>query len=339
MDICDKKNQIQDLLNDIYSEYNRMNESKLQSRCENDLEMRTMSSNIRSLETSTIEKDNRIKLMEKTIFDYEIIIEDLHSKLEIKAECENENNRHNMLRIQAKEITEKDREIDRLNGLLEFHKKEKARKSQGKEEKVKVIQEVVYGGLKSQPQSQSQSQSQSQPKSQSQSPTDSGQIDTILEKVSKKETSVNIKLKEVIESVDEETGEVNPNFIYPAPEPEPSPGGSIHSELENEISCDDIRLELAKSNSLVDKEQDKEQDKEPDKEQEQDKEPDKGLDKEPDKEPMKTLMRFKAKGIWYFAYKGDNPQDVYEYNEEKRVEKIIGKRTRMIDRKYKLELF
>ena len=65
MDICDKKNQIQDLLNEIYSEYNRINETKIQSKCETDLEMRTMISNIRSLESSSVEKDNRIKCLEK----------------------------------------------------------------------------------------------------------------------------------------------------------------------------------------------------------------------------------------------------------------------------------
>jgi hypothetical protein len=46
----------------------------------------------------------------------------------------------------------------------------------------------------------------------------------------------------------------------------------------------------------------------------------------------------KAKGIQYFVYKGDNPQDMYEYNEEKRADKIVGKRTK-IDGKYKNELF
>ena len=40
--LCEKKNQIQDLLNDIYSENNRMNETKIQNKCETDLEMRTM---------------------------------------------------------------------------------------------------------------------------------------------------------------------------------------------------------------------------------------------------------------------------------------------------------
>ena len=55
------------------------------------------------------------------------------------------------------------------------------------------------------------------------------------------------------------------------------------------------------------------------------------------KEP-KILMKMKAKGIQYFVYKGDNPQDMYEYNEEKRADKIVGKRTK-IDGKYKNELF
>ena len=57
MNICEKKNKIQDLLNDIYSEYNRMNESKIQSKCETDLEMRTMIDNVRSLESSSLEKE------------------------------------------------------------------------------------------------------------------------------------------------------------------------------------------------------------------------------------------------------------------------------------------
>ena len=125
MDICDKKNQIQNLLNEIYGEYNRMNETKIQSKCETDLEMRTMISNIRSLESSGVEKDNRIKCLEKTVCDYEKIIEDLNSKLELKEECDRENNRHDMLRTLSKDLLEKDREIKRLNGLLEFHKKPK----------------------------------------------------------------------------------------------------------------------------------------------------------------------------------------------------------------------
>jgi hypothetical protein len=51
----------------------------------------------------------------------------------------------------------------------------------------------------------------------------------------------------------------------------------------------------------------------------------------------KTLLKVTSKGIKYFVYKGDNPQDMYEYN-EKRFDKIVGKRTK-IDGKYNIELF
>ena len=339
MDICEKKHQIQGFLNDIYTEYNRMNESKIQSKCESDLEMRTMITNIRSLEKTHLDKDNRIKLLEKTIYDYEKIIENLNSKLEIKEEYEKESDRHDMLRIQAKEITEKSREIDRLNNLLEFHKKEKYK---------------------------------------------SKKIDTILDTVSKKDKSKDINLQEVVEPVNEETGEVNPNFIYPPPESEPSPGGSIDMEISTDLkleliepitTIDGPQSSVSPNGSLDDnKEEEKEEVKKDKKIEEKievkievkeekieekievkiDKKEIKetpeeieenikkiervGVPNKKDSEEVKKLMRVKSKNNYYFVYKGDNPQDVYEYNEEKRAEKIIGKRTK-IDGKYKLELF
>jgi hypothetical protein len=274
MDICNKKNQIQNLLNEIYSEYNRMNETKIQSKCETDLEMRTMISNIRSLESSSIEKDNRIKCLEKTVCDYEKIIEDLNSKLELKEEYDRENNRHDMVRTLSKDISEKDREIERLKGLLEFHKKEKSKSK----EDIK----------------------------------DSSQLDSIIDTLSNLEDKKDdLSLKEVVEPVNKETGEENPNFIYDDKlkgiESEPSPDGSTHSQ-------DDL-------NESIEHEE-KSEPKEP-------KEP-----KEPEKpekpEKVKTLMKVKKDKKQYFAFKEDDPiQDVYEYNEEKKTDKIVGKRTRV----------
>ena len=265
MDICDKKNQIQDLLNEIYNEYNRMNETKIQSKCETDLEMRTMISNIRSLESSSLEKDIRIKALEKTVCDYEKIIEDLNSKLELKEECDRENNRHDMVRTLSKDISEKDREINRLNGLLEFYKKTKETKKHN--------------------------------------------IDNIIEDVKNKEES-KITLSEVIEPVNEETGEVNPNFVYDnIQESEPSPDGSIHySDNLNE--------------TIEPKEETKEESKVEESKAEE--------SKAEESKPEKTLLKIKKNNKTYFVYKEDDPeQDVYEYNEEKRTDKIIGKRTRL----------
>ena len=65
MDICSKKNQINDLLQDIFAEYNRMNETKIQNNCEKDLEMRTMIDNIRTLESSEKQKIDEIRNLKK----------------------------------------------------------------------------------------------------------------------------------------------------------------------------------------------------------------------------------------------------------------------------------
>lgn len=121
--LSEKKNQIQDLLQDIFNEYNRMNESKIQNNCEKDLEMRTMIETIRTLEASEKQKIDEIRKLNKTIHEYETLINNLNDKLETVEEDKNEENRFDMVRIQAKEITEKDREIERLNGLLNHYKK------------------------------------------------------------------------------------------------------------------------------------------------------------------------------------------------------------------------
>lgn len=303
MDICDKKNQIQDLLNEIYDEYNRMNETKIQSKCETDLEMRTMISNIRSLESSSIEKDNRIKTLEKTLHDYEKIIEDLNSKLELKEECDRENNRHDMLRTLSKDISEKDREIKRLNGLLEFHKKNSKKISKEETE-------------------------------------DTSKIDSIIDSVSNKiDKNDNLTLKEAVEPINKETGEVNPNFIYDnLQETEPSPEGSIHSS-------DDLNETLVPKLEHKEKSESKSESKQEIKpEHKEESKPEHKEESKPESEPElkespKTLMRVKTKGVHYFVFKEDDPvQDVFEYNEEKRTDKIVGKRTR-VNGKWSWKLF
>ena len=146
MDICSKKNQINDILQDIFVEYNRMNETKIQSKCESDLEMRNMISTIRDLEKSETNKlkvnqelEDDIRSLKRQICEYETMINDLQSKLELADEEEQENNKFDMLRIQAKEITMKDREIERLHGLIK-NLKEKDNKSS---EKIDIVIEQV----------------------------------------------------------------------------------------------------------------------------------------------------------------------------------------------------
>lgn len=118
MDICEKKNQVQNLLNDIFNEYNRMNETKIQSNCENNLEMRNMIDTIRSLETTSTEKDNKIQSLEKTNHEYSNMINELQSKLELEKEETQEENKFKTTIIQANEIHKKDMEIERLNNII-----------------------------------------------------------------------------------------------------------------------------------------------------------------------------------------------------------------------------
>lgn len=139
INLCEKKNQIQDLLQDVFNEYNRMNEVRIQNNCEKDLEMRGMSDTIRSLETSEKEKIDEIRNLKKVICDYESMINDLNSKFESLEEDKKEENRFDMIRIQANEITEKDREIERLNGLLNHYKKKDNKDNINDKEKINTV--------------------------------------------------------------------------------------------------------------------------------------------------------------------------------------------------------
>jgi len=174
-----------------------------------------------------------------------------------------------MVRTLSKDISEKDREINRLNGLLEFYKKTKETKKHN--------------------------------------------IDNIIEDVKNKEES-KITLSEVNEPVNEETGEVNPNFVYDIQESEPSPDSSIHS-----------------SDNLNETIEPQEETKEESKAEESKAEESKPEESKPEEsKPEKTLLKVKKNNKTYFVYKEDEPEQIiYEYNEEKRTDKIVGKRTRV----------
>lgn len=231
MDICSKKNQINDILQDIFAEYNRMNETKIQSKCESDLEMRNMITTIRDLEKSETDKikinqelEDDIRSLKRQICEYESMINDLQRKLEIADEEEQENNKFDMLRIQAKEITMKDREIDRLNKLIK-NLKSNDDDDEGKDKK----------------------------------------IDSLLEKVTFKEGNA----VEIIES--------------------------------DKLTC----------------------------------EPDKLTCEELDRG---NLLKITYKKVKYHVYSDENPQYVYEFNDEKKADKVLGIRTKNEKGKYKIQL-
>ena len=208
------------------------------------------------------------------------MINNLNDKLETVEEDKNEENRFDMVRIQAKEITEKDREIERLNGLLNHYKKKDSKSDTHI----------------------------------------NNQINTVLNVVECKELS-EITLTEVDEKVNSETGEKNPNFVYDdiphlepepsnpptpdsvpeEPESEPSPGGSIKSDMNlSPVETEDIP----------------------------EKKPDKG-----------KLIIVTSKKIKYYAYENEMPQTVYEFNGNKIADKPLGTRIKNDKGKYKVQLF
>ena len=74
-------------------------------------------------------QEEEIRSLRKSKHEYETMIRDLQDKLHEKQSAEAEeteqSNKFSMMRLQAKEITEKDREIERLNRLLLLHKNKK----------------------------------------------------------------------------------------------------------------------------------------------------------------------------------------------------------------------
>ena len=139
--INDKKNQIYGLLEDFFDEYNRIDSTRIQSRCENDLELRRLSDIIASQENEAKQRMKRIQELEQEVqskikqnHEYETMINSLQEKLSVADEEKVEENKFNMVIIQANEMSQKDREIERLNKVIQGLKdkdKEKDEQEQG----------------------------------------------------------------------------------------------------------------------------------------------------------------------------------------------------------------
>ena len=148
MSMCELKSKMNTLLQDYYEEYNRMNEARIQQKCESDLELRTLMDTVRDNEKK--ERDNLTKIIElekevssknKVIHDYEVMIRNLEDKLN-EIQCEKqEEGRFDMLRVQANDILNKEKEIERLEKLLQ--KTKDMEKDTPKTKEKKTILELI----------------------------------------------------------------------------------------------------------------------------------------------------------------------------------------------------
>ena len=154
--LSEKKNALIECAQEMFAEYIRTTETTLQYRCETDLKLREYIGTIRDQEMSIETHLQKIQQLEselavksKTMCEYEEMIRNLEDKLKEKLETdkqtEDSSNRFNMLRIQAKEISEKDREIERLNRLL-LKSKEKVGKDKVGKDKVSKETKDISGG-------------------------------------------------------------------------------------------------------------------------------------------------------------------------------------------------
>lgn len=302
VNLCEKKNQIQDLLQDIFNEYNRMNETKIQNNCEKDLEMRNMSDIIRTLELSEKQKIDEIRSLKKVICDYENIINELNSKYATLEEDRKEENRFDMLRTQAKEISEKDREIERLNGLLNHYKKKDV-DDKGKINNVisKVESSDLPGVLLTEVDLKvDEETNEANPNfiydvKKSLSPIQSGE-DEKSDSEDKTDDKTDDKTSEIVEDID-------------SPVPQYKPLDEL--EKEHEENNDD--------DTPDDKQDDESENEEVN---------DKG-----------NLIIITSKKIKYYAYENEVPQIVYEFNGNKIADKPLGTRLKNDKGKYKVELF
>lgn len=124
-----QKHALVQMAQTLVESYHSETAEYLKKRLETDQKMAELSQTILDQEKDAAyglakiqELEEMLSLKNKTLSEYEAMIRGLEDKLKEKLETENaeqeSSNKFNMLRIQAKEITEKDREIERLNKLV-----------------------------------------------------------------------------------------------------------------------------------------------------------------------------------------------------------------------------
>ena len=123
--LVNKKYEINNYIQELFDEYVRQLEVYQQYKNETDLKIRNdidifrkQESELKIKDSKILELENTISNKNKTINDYEIMIKNFEDKLnEIMIEKEEED-RFNIMKVQAKTIQDKENEIERLEGIL-----------------------------------------------------------------------------------------------------------------------------------------------------------------------------------------------------------------------------
>ena len=147
--IIENKNKLISLVQDIVNEYNIMSELKIQKNCESSLEHRRLNDLIRDQEKNTQEQqklienfENENKKLKRQLHEYETMIRDLEDKIVSLSEVKEEGNKFGIIKTQADDIFNKDREIERLNRVIV-----KMKQSDNEKTKIDDILEKVEGKI------------------------------------------------------------------------------------------------------------------------------------------------------------------------------------------------
>ena len=129
LDLANKKYEITNYIQEVFDEYIRQQEVHQQYKDETNLQIKKnidvfkkQESELKLKDSKILELENALSNKNKTINDYENMIRDLEDKLnEILVE-KKEEDRFNIVKVQAKTIQEKENEIERLEELLKKKK-------------------------------------------------------------------------------------------------------------------------------------------------------------------------------------------------------------------------
>ena len=125
MDIIKTREQLNLLINGLIDGYIENEKSTNEFMTKRSKEIKDYTQNMESLineikqKDKTIgEKDDEIRNINKTKHEYELMINKLNEKIvELETE-ENQKNKHDMIKVQAKELDEKDRVIEQLQNKI-----------------------------------------------------------------------------------------------------------------------------------------------------------------------------------------------------------------------------
>lgn len=125
MDIIQTRETFNNLVNDLLNDYTIMssdlNDIKKNKNIDiekNNLNITTLMKEIKEKDELLLEKDKEISDINKTKHEYEVMINSLNEKMESLVKEEDNKNKHDIIKVQAKELDAKDNVIEHLQNKI-----------------------------------------------------------------------------------------------------------------------------------------------------------------------------------------------------------------------------